>query len=129
MGVFSFEVIIPVVPPAPEWVVKLDTTWWEPKTFDTMWNGSAWVPNGPPDSVAVKEIGVWNISYRPTKVRITGTVNNPNTITVWDTNSNALGSAATGTSVEIDLTFGPFDIDHIDLYGMAAVTNIEFLEA
>lgn len=115
----------------PQWVEKFNNTFWSPDS-NTSWNGSAWVENGPPGSIRVDEVGSWNVDYEPTKVRITGTVSYGATLTVRTAGGTAIGSAANGTSVEIDLNWalsGGDDLRYMTLYGMSSITNIEFLEA
>lgn len=115
--------------PAPSWEAKFDNTYWSAGP-NTAWDGSKWVESGPPQSLYINELGSWVEGYEPSKIRITGTFGGANTITIWDSSNNVIGSGAAAASVEIDLDFetGQGDIDHITLYGMTNVTNIEFMD-
>jgi len=125
MGGFSFAVVIP----PPLWVVKFDNTFWGPDP-NTAWNVSAWVEDGSPaGSIKVSTLGTWNEGYRPTKARITGVVSFANSLSVRSTSGSSIGTESNGAVVEIDLTFGSFNIGDMLLYGMSSITNIEFLEA
>ncbi len=121
----SFVVKQTPEPPAPEWVSYFDNTYWSAGP-NTSWDGSKWVESGPPGSIRVNELGSWVEGFRPTKVRITGTYSWASFLTVRDTGGGFIGNAASGASVEIDLTFTAFDISYMNLYGMSDITNIEF---
>ena len=54
------------------WVNRTSGTNYWTNTTNGQWDGSAWIPSGPPDLNLIVNLGTetWQIDYRPTKARI-----------------------------------------------------------
>lgn len=115
------------------WQTAFNNTFWNPDS-NTSWNGSAWVENGPPGSImleASSSLG-WANGFRPTKVRVTGTVNWVSNLTLYDGapgfGGNIIAQAPTASVAEFDCDFSSSgNLRSFNLYGYSSVTNIEFL--
>lgn len=131
--------------PAPvtgAWVEKTDDTYWSAYQSSVTWSGTQWeaVYDGVEEEwkspLRLEVNGVWNLSYRPTKVRLTYTAAS----TSWnfkmrDSWNSDLNVDVDGyeSAVEANLTFfEPGDIDRLYLSFIpgidAALTKIEFWE-
>ena len=108
-----------------EWVEKTsDSYWWGEGLY---WDGSKWCPNDTDNKLFTT--GTWDEGYRPTKIRITGTVNAAVSINLYDGSWNVLATGTPAASVELDITFAGNDMFRLYLYHYSYVTKIEFYEA
>jgi hypothetical protein len=112
----------------------LDDTVWQMVANEPLrgyWNGAAWVDtSGYPHfmTLIVKTGATWQEGFRPTTLRITGTIGAQGTgVLLQDSAYNLLGETNTAPVATIDITWLGFDIFRFQMYGYTLVTNIEFL--
>jgi len=106
------------------WVDKTSNVYW---TGDGLyWDGSKWDQSD--TDTKLYTTGTWDEGYRPTKIRITGTVNVAVSINLYDGSWNVLATGTPAASVELDITFAGNDMYGLYLYYYSYVTKIEFYE-
>ncbi len=121
-------------PPGPTWVEHFDNSDWQSDLgSNTSWVTDHWQIDGADPFILVAAPGSdFYVDYRPTKIRITGTIGTPATVRLIDflasPPGNIIASGTSAVSLEMDITFSGSDMIRLELDGYSTVTNIEFLE-
>jgi hypothetical protein len=122
-------------PPEPEWISVFSNDYWT-SGVNSRWDGSKWVENGPPGSIDMSRNSAtypsWWEGFRPTHIRVTGTVSWTEEIFLTDgtygMGGNEIFREDNGSVVTYALDWSNnLDMQSLYLYGYTNVTNIEFL--
>lgn len=119
-------------PPEPEWVSVFNDTYWKSQA-NAFWDGSQWIDFGQEGMALTPADGVtWYQGFRPTKMRITGTVSfaDSTELRFSQSASDVIGKVTSPftSPLEVDLDWSDGqDLVVLVMSIWTPVTNIEFL--